>query len=169
VKIAVVFGTQVVVVTYDVHAQVFSADAPVADAAAAFVWARFIVQAVNHAPAVGVAAVVVRAGVAVVAHKAFAEVLSAHALNADVTRTAGRPIAEWGVVTLITGRTATKKIEPNKDTFAAVARVAAIAAAALIAKIATPRHQQRPERQQKQHKTEQPTHEHLPGSVSAVM
>jgi hypothetical protein len=40
VNIAVVFGTQVVVVTYDVHAQVFSANAPVADAATTFVRAR---------------------------------------------------------------------------------------------------------------------------------
>jgi hypothetical protein len=127
VVVAFVFGTRVAVVTYDVHAQVFSANAPVADTAAAFVRARLIVQAVIVAPAIVVAAVVARAWVAVVARDALAEVLFAPAVDTDVTRTAGGSIADWVVVTLITGRTATKKIEPNKDTFVFGAWVAVIA------------------------------------------
>jgi len=40
VKIAVVFGTQVAIVADDARTQVFSANAPVADAATTFVRAR---------------------------------------------------------------------------------------------------------------------------------
>jgi hypothetical protein len=127
VVVAFVFGTRVAIVAHDARAHILAANAPVADAAAAFVRARLIVQAVIVAPAVLVAAVVVRAWVAIVAHDVFAEVLSTHPLDADVTRTAGGSIADWVVVTLITGRTATKKIEPNKDTFVFGAWVAVIA------------------------------------------
>jgi hypothetical protein len=69
---------------------------------------------------------VFRALIAVI-HATGTKVLSTHPPHTDVARTAGGSIADWVVVTLITGRTATKKIEPKKDTFVFGAWVAVTA------------------------------------------
>jgi hypothetical protein len=154
-----VLGTQVAVVTYDVHAQVFSANALDADAAAAFVRARLVMQVLMHTPAVVVAAVVARAWVAVFARDALAEVLSAHAVNADVTRTAGGSIADWVVVTLITGIRAGRPHNIDTVVYGAWVAVTTIPAWTRLAAAHEPR---RPKREQKQHKADQPTHKPPP-------
>jgi hypothetical protein len=124
---AAVAGAQVAIIAIEFFAD--DAD-PVRRTAAVVSFAPARVAPARHVADARFVVAVVRALIAVI-HATGTRVLSAHAADADVTRTAtrtaGGSIADWVVVTLITGRAATKNIEPNKDTFVYGAWVAVTA------------------------------------------
>jgi hypothetical protein len=121
---AAVAGAQVAIIAIEFFAD--DAD-PVRRTAAVVSFAPARVAPTRHVADARFVVAVFRALIAVI-HATGTKVLPARATDADVTRTAGGSIGVGSAMaTLITGRAATKKIKPNKDTFVYGAWVAVIA------------------------------------------